>query len=285
MPFDPPPLHIACADGMRIAASRYCGGDRAAVLIAPALGVPRRFYEPFAQFLANEGHDVLSIDYRGIGESGRDCDAASIRLVDWGRLDVDAALRWLWENSKAPRRVLVGHSLGGQLPGLTAESEGLAALVLVGASCPDPRLYPLLPRLRMLLMWRVLTPLLSRNRPYFPARRIGFSSVDVPAGAMRDWARWGLSPDYLFDPRHGIDTARYAQLSMPTLAYSFSDDDFAVRAAVDALVARYPAARLDRRHIEVRRPDTIGHFGYFHPRMRDSLWAQTATWLDALEKG
>lgn len=171
------------------------------MLIAPALGVPRRFYQPFAQFLADEGYDVLSIDYRGIGESGRDGDVGSIRLADWGRLDVDAALRWLWENSQAPRRVLVGHSLGGQLPGLTPESEGLAALVLVGASCPDPRLYPLLPRLRMLLLWRVLTPLLSRNRPYFPARRIGFSSVDVPAGAMRDWARWGLSSDCLFDPR------------------------------------------------------------------------------------
>ncbi|MFA5939977.1 MAG: alpha/beta fold hydrolase [Sinimarinibacterium sp.] len=282
MPFDPAPLHIACADGAHIDASRYRGGDRAAVLIAPALGVPRRFYQPFAQFLAGQGYDVLSIDYRGIGDSGRDCDAASIRLADWGRLDVDAALRWLWENSTAQRRVLVGHSLGGQLPGLTSESEGLAALVLVGASCPDPRLYPLLPRLRMLLMWRVLTPLLSRNGPYFPARRIGFSSVDVPAGAMRDWARWGLSPGYLFDPRHALDTAHYAQMAVPMLAYSFSDDDFAVPAAVDALVARYPTAQIDRRHIDVRRPDAIGHFGYFQPRMRDRFWTQTADWLDAI---
>lgn len=282
MPFDPSPLQITCADGTAIEASRYCGGDRAAVLIAPALGVPRRFYQPFAQFLAGAGYDVLSIDYRGIGDSGRGCDVSSIRLVDWGRLDVDAALRWLWENSKAQRRVLVGHSLGGQLPGLTPESEGLAGLVLVGASCPYPGLYPLLPRLRMLLMWRVLTPLLSRNRSYFPARRIGFSSVDVPARAMRDWARWGLSPDYLFDPRHGLDTARYAQLSLPLLAYSFADDDFAVRAAVDALVARYPAARVDRRHVDVQRPESIGHFGYFSTRMRGSLWAQTADWLDTL---
>ena len=113
MPFDPSPPQIACADGAHNDASRYCGGDRAAVLIAPALGVPRRFYQPFAQFLAGEGYDVLSIDYRGIGESGRDCDAALIRLADWGCLDIDAALRWLRENSRAQRRGLVGHSLGG----------------------------------------------------------------------------------------------------------------------------------------------------------------------------
>ena len=136
----------------------------------------------------------------------------------------------------------------------------------------------------MLLLWRVLTPLLGRDRPYFPARRIGFSSVDVPAGAMRDWACWGLSPGYLFDPSHGLDTARYAQLSVPMLAYSFADDDFAVRAAVDALVTRYPAAQVDRRHIDVQRPDAVGHFGYFHPRCRDRFWAQTAGWLDALSE-
>lgn len=278
MAFDPAPLNIVCADGCRIEASRYRGGDRAAVLIAPALGVPRRFYDAYARFLAGHGHDVLSIDYRGVGAT--DCDIASVRLADWGRLDVDAGLRYLWEHSKAPRRVLVGHSLGAQLPGLTPESEGLAAMVAVGATCPYPSLYPLKPRLRMLLLWRVLIPLLSRGRSHFPARRIGFSSVDIPAGAARDWARWGLSRGYLFDSAHGLDTARYATLGMPLLAYSFADDDYAVRAAVDALMAQYPSAQIDRRHVGVPRKGHIGHFGYFSPRMQDSLWRDTADWLE-----
>jgi predicted alpha/beta hydrolase len=281
MAFDPSPLTLVCADGCRIDASRYCGGERAAVLIAPALGVPRRFYEPFARFLAGRGYDVLTIDYRGTSGSGQGCDVAAIRLVDWGRLDLDAALRHLWSESKATRRVLVGHSLGGQLPGLTAESEGLSAMVLIGASCPYPPLYPLIPRLRMLLLWCVLVPWLSRGRSHFPARRIGFSSIDIPAGAMRDWARWGLSRNYLFDPAHGLDTARYAALELPLLAYSFADDDYAVRPAVDALLARYSSARIDRRHIG--RPidgSRIGHFGYFSAKMRDSLWLHTADWLD-----
>jgi predicted alpha/beta hydrolase len=278
MPYDPSPLSIRCADGVELAATRHAGGDRAAVLIAPALGVPRRFYDSFAQYLAGRGFDVLSFDYRGLGESGRDCDPAAIRLADWARLDLAAALRWLWEHTPASRRVLLGHSLGGQLPGLTPESEGLNAIIAIGASAPYPRLYPLVPRLRMLLLWRVLVPLLTRGRSHFPARRIGFSSVDVPAGAMRDWARWGLRPEYLFDPALGLDTARYAQLALPLLAYSFADDD----PAVDALLQRYAAARIDHRHIGRPRDGRIGHFGYFHPRMRDSLWRDTADWLEAL---
>ena len=282
MPYDPAPLSIRCADGVELAATRFAGGDRIAVLIAPALGVPRRFYDAFAQYLAGRGCDVLSFDYRGLGESGGGCDPASIRLSDWARLDLDAALRWLWEHTPAHRRVLVGHSLGGQLPGLTPESEGLSAIVMIGASAPYPRLYPLRPRLRMLLLWRVLVPLLTQGRSHFPARRIGFSSVDVPAGPMRDWARWGLCRDYLFDPALGLDTSRYARLSLPLLAYSFADDDYAVRPAVEALLQRYTAACIEHRHIGRPREGRIGHFGYFHPRMCDSLWRDTADWLDAL---
>jgi predicted alpha/beta hydrolase len=281
MPFDSAPLRIRCDDGIELAASRFNGGDRAAMLIAPALGVPRRFYDRYAQYFAAHGFDVLSIDYRGIGESAGSERGSSLRLADSGQLDLDAALRWLWEHSPAAKRVYVGHSLGAQLPGLTPQSEALAAMVAIGGSCPDPRLYPLLPRLRMELLWRVLVPVLGRGRNRFPARRIGFSSIDIPTGPIRDWARWGLSPGYLFDPQHGLDTTRYARLNLPLLAYSFADDDYAVRAAVDALLAHYPAAQIERRHIGRPAKGQIGHFGYFHPRMHDSLWADTLRWLDA----
>ena len=64
MPFDPSPLQIACADGAHIDASRYCGGDRAAVLIAPALGVPRRFYQAFAQFYRFAAGEVANAAFR-----------------------------------------------------------------------------------------------------------------------------------------------------------------------------------------------------------------------------
>lgn len=282
MAFDPAPLRIACADGIELAASRFCGGRRAAMLIAPALGVPRRFYDRYAQFFAGHGYDVLSIDYRGSGGSGGAERGARLRLADSGRLDLDAALHRLWAHSAASKRVFVGHSLGGQLPGLAPLSEHLAAMIAIGASIPDPRLYPLLPRWRMRLLWRVLVPLLGRGRDRFPARRIGFSSIDLPAGPMRDWARWGLSAGYLFDPAHGLDTQRYARLAMPLLAYSFADDDYAVRPAVDALLARYPSARIERRHIGRPRQGQIGHFGYFHPRMQDSLWTDTLRWLDGV---
>ena len=39
------------------------------VLIVSAMGVPQRFYADFAEWLASQGHAVMSFDYRGVGES------------------------------------------------------------------------------------------------------------------------------------------------------------------------------------------------------------------------
>jgi predicted alpha/beta hydrolase len=272
-------LSLRCDDGCRLAATRVCGGDAVGVVIASALGVPRRFYLPFARYLAERGADVLCFDYRGIDGSGAQADLAALKLEDWARLDLQAALcaQQAWSRRAL---ALIGHSLGGQLPGLVPAAEQLDRLVLVGASSPWAPLYPLRPRLRMQLLWRVLIPWFSRGRTMFPARTVGLSSIDIPSNAVRDWSRWGLSRDYLFDPRHGLDLSRYARLRLPLLSYSFADDDFAVRPAIERLLCHYSVAAIERRHIGKPLHGSIGHFGYFRPAMRDSLWVPTADWLE-----
>ncbi len=271
-------LSLSCDDGCSLAATRVCGGNAVGVVIASALGVPRRFYLPFARYLAGRGCDVLCFDNRGIDGSGREADLKQLALSDWATQDLQAALRA--QQARSPQALaLLGHSLGGQLTGLVPAAEQLDKLVLVGASSPWAPLYPLRPRLRMQLLWRVLIPWFGRGRAMFPARKVGLSSIDIPTNAVRDWSRWGLSPDYLFDPRHGLDVSRYARLCMPLLSYSFADDDFAVRPAVERLLRHYSAAAIERRHIGKPLHGSIGHFGYFRPAMRDSLWAQTADWL------
>lgn len=268
-------------DGVTLQADIWrsqAGPSRGAIVIAPALGVPRAFYARYAAYLASRGFDVLVFDYRGIAGSGAELDLAEVRLEHWGERDLQAALLAARADFGDGPLFLVGHSIGGQLAGLAAASESLAGLVLVAASAPYPDRYPLRDRLRIELMWRVLVPLLGRGR-VFPARKVGFASVDLPGSVVRRWRDWGLSRDYLFDPRHGLDTARYARLSQPLLAWSFDDDSYASRAAVEALLCHYPAARLEHRHVAPAPGKLLGHFGYFRESQRDTLWAQTADWL------
>jgi predicted alpha/beta hydrolase len=279
---DPRPFTVHCDDRYPLNLQAFVpDAARSAVCIAPALGVPSRFYLPFASFLAGRGFATTVFDYRGSGAStgwpqrGRD-----MRMEHWGRLDIDAVLGWIRRELKPRRLFLVGHSAGAQLPGLAAESEKLDAMVCVAGSAPHLRHYPLRfwPTLATTLY--VLGPLLSTGRDRFPAQRTGLGTTSVAAGVVAQWCRWARSRDYLFDRAHGLDTSRYARLSLPILSYCFHDDSYATPAATDALLQRYSAARIERRLVERPAQGVIGHFGFFRDRFRDTLWRETADWLE-----
>lgn len=273
---------LICEDGVSLRASLWTvPGDaaHAVVVVAPALGVPHGFYARHASYLNTRGFDVLSFDYRGVAGSGAELDVDDIELAHWGTRDLEAALQAARVQARGRAVLLVGHSIGGQIAGLAAASETLAGLVLVAASAPHPSRYRLRDRLGIELMWRVLVPLFGRGRS-FPARRLGFASIDLPGSIMRRWRQWGLSRDYLFDARHGLDVRRYARLRQPLLAYSFTDDSYASRAAVEALLQQYSTARIDHRHVAPASGRSLGHFGYFRESQRDTLWRDTADWLE-----
>jgi predicted alpha/beta hydrolase len=279
----PESITLNCADGYPLAAKYFSANPtRAVVVVAPALGVPTRFYAAYASYLAGRGFSVLTFDYRGSGDSangprrGRD-----MRMEDWGRLDIDAALAWARQEYKSKKLFLVGHSAGAQLPGLAPGSEALDGMILVAGSAPHLRHYPVKSWPMLCLTWHVLGPLLSWRRDDFPARQTGLGSTRVAAGVVRQWARWARTRDYLFDQKHGIDTSRYARLALPVLSYCFADDSYATPAATDALLAHYPVARVDRRVVPRLAQGTIGHFGFFRESSADSLWRESAGWLEA----
>lgn len=278
---EPQKISLSCTDGFVLAADYFpAPQNQGAVLIAPALGVPRRIYSAFARYLAERGLSVLTLDYRGTGDSvqgpvrGKD-----MRMADWGQLDIEAALGWLQREQAARKLFLIGHSAGGQLPGLAAASEQLAAMIFVGASRPRLDYYPLRDRIGPGLLWKILIPLFSGRRDMYPSKRLGFSSVDVATGVMREWAAWAGGPAYLFSPEFKLDTARYRQLALPILSYCFLDDAYAPPAAVNALLEEYSAAQITRREIPRPARGQIGHFGYFRDTHRDTLWKESADWL------
>lgn len=271
-----------CADGFELPATIFApDAPRAVLVIAAAMGVPRRYYKAFAADMAARGIAAVTFDYRGIGDA-RDGlrDPAATTFQDWGRLDLHTVLEQAFARFPGKPVFLAGHSAGAQIPGFTPLSEKLAGMVFVAGPRPhvsqDRGSY----RIFSTLWWYVLVPLGSLGR-WFPARKLGFSSVDVPAGVTREWGRWARSTRYLFSPEHGIDTHRYAKLRLPLLAFSFSDDLYTPRASAEALLSEYPAATVTRR--EVRPAEVgaraIGHLGFFREALRDSLWKETAEWI------
>lgn len=271
---------IPAADHTALAGTMWARAGAPGVIIAPGVGIERRFYRQFASWLHESGFAVVTYDYRGIGESkAAGVAGPDATLSAWSRNDTSGALRWALREL-SDEIVFVGHSGGGQMFGMVEQAPAVKACVLVTAQSGYWRHWRGPRRIALALLWYLLMPGLTRLVGHFPGRLLGLGA-NLPAGAAREWASWCRSPGYLFDHITEADRRRYARLSLPMVSWSFTDDWYAPRPAVDALLARYGSAQIESRHIApcevgLRK---IGHFGFFRPQSAQ-LWRSTVSWIE-----
>ncbi len=290
---DPLLLSVRADDGYELGGFcwRHASGKagRPVVIVNPATSVRCRYYGRFAAWLHRHGFDVLTYDYRGIGESR----PASLRgfeagWIDWGRLDFEAMLRHALEHFPGQPVHVVAHSVGGFLVGLAPSSDRIERVFTMGAQFAYWRDYDRRRLPGMLLKWHVVMPALTRAFGYFPGKRLDWLE-DTPRGVVRDWT--ARHPRFEDTWRHGslvLDEAerrtlveRFAAVRAPTLALSVSDDEFGTVAAIERLLAYYRGSA--RTHLHLAPADIglreIGHFAFFHNRFEHTLWKLPLDWL------
>ncbi len=253
----------------------------AAVVVASATGVPRRIYEGVARCLAEAGMAVLTFDYRGIGGSrqGHSIRADDARMQDWGRLDLEGALRWMRQAYPGAPLLVLGHSAGGQLIGLAPSARHVAGAAIVGSQLGWAGHWPWPWRGLMWAAWHALIPGLTGVAGYLPMRAFG-QGEDLPAGVAREWAAWGRRRNYLFDALEPEVRETYAALRFPVRALHITDDLYAPRRGVEALAACY-GGPTEVRSISPAEAgaDRIGHFGWVRPRFQESIWTPIRDWF------
>jgi predicted alpha/beta hydrolase len=287
---------IPATDGYPLGATIHSadnGGHPTNVaIINSATGVKASYYSRYARFLAAHGYIAITYDYRGIGasrpESLRGLKASKF---DWGNKDFEGVLNWAGQEFPSARIVVVGHSIGGVVPGFSPSNSRIDRMLTVGAQYAYWKDYALPARYSMFLKWHVFMPLLTRLLGYFPGRRLGWLE-DLPTGVAYEWAfrkatleaQAGSSPSLRPHVQRAADPTRYfPSLRCPMLAYGITDDPYATPPAVLRLLAYYTGC--ERSYVQVR-PDElqlpqIGHFAFFHDRFRDTLWRETLAWLDS----
>lgn len=129
------PVALHCGNGVSLhghlwRAPRVPAGR---IIINPATGVLARYYHRYAAFLATHGFEILTWDYRGIGLSRpADLRGCGYRWRDWGERDFATVLAFMAGRSGGPL-IVVGHSIGGFLPGLAQGAERIDRMLTVGA--------------------------------------------------------------------------------------------------------------------------------------------------------
>lgn len=277
------PVDIHSADGVLLKGHRWSAAKAAAeglVVINPATGVKANYYHHYARFLSAHGFEVLTFDYRGIGLSRPErLERCGWDWRQWGERDVETMIG-LALTSDLPVSV-VGHSIGGVLPGYAPSASRLARMLTMGAQYAWWRDYPTDRRRRMFLKWHVLMPALTAVTGYFPGRRLNWLE-DLPDGVAYQWGRGGSELEGRLKPKMRAPIlARFAAVRAPVLAIGVTDDPFGTRAAISRAHGYYSGAALTKVMLapEDLGVERIGHFDLFHARHATGFWLDTLLWL------
>lgn len=259
-------------------------GTRGTVLINGATAVPQTYYQRFARFAAYRGYRVVTYDYRGIGASRSGPSRREpATMHDWGNVDAACAFAYARSITKGGPLVGIGHSFGGQTIGLTDSWRGADAAVLVASQLGYWGHWPPAVRWRYAAMWYGVVPAATAAFGHLPGW-MGLGQ-DLPKGVAREWAKWCRHPHYLLghEPQARM---RFSRFEVPTLFFSFSDDEYAPPSAVDALVSLLPPKSV---HHVAFTPDEVGgkvgHFGFFKPAYEAALWHPAVEWIDRAISG
>jgi len=237
-------IPAVAADGHRsLLQARIPEAPTATLLWLPGMGIAARHFLPFADALAERGIAVFVHDWRGIGSSS----LRAGRRVDWGyrellTLDLPACEAAIDATVPGVRRIVGGHSLGGQLAScrLALAPRTAQALWLVASGVPYWLAFP--PRTRWWLpmayqAMRSIAGLCGK----LPGRRIGFGGEEART-LIRDWTRCGLTGRYA---AAGLDLDLEAELrrvDVPVRAVRMKHDWLGPESSLRALLAKMPAA-------------------------------------------
>ncbi|GAA4564062.1 alpha/beta fold hydrolase [Micromonospora coerulea] len=272
-------------DGARIGVQTYPDPagvpDAPVVLIWPAMGVRARYYRPFAAALHAAGLGVVVVDLRGTGEStpapGRSCRYGYAELAG----DIAAVLAALKPRLDGRTRVLLGHSLGGQVAVLHQalhDADAVDGLALVAVGLPWWRGYP------GRRGWGVLPytqgiAAIARLLGVWPGWGFGGRQA---RGVIRDWAYTARTGRF---PRlDGVDAeAAVRSVRTPVLAISVDDDQYTPHATLDHLCAKLTAAPVTRHRYTVAEAGApLDHFTWV--RAAAPLAARVAGFAAALPR-
>ncbi|KAA1427937.1 alpha/beta hydrolase family protein [Nocardioides antri] len=243
---------------------------RGVVLVVPAMATPSSYYAPLATHLAARGWRTVTFDYRGMGSRAE--MKAEPADVDRWFADVRTILDAVADDADGLPVTWIGHSLGGQMVPFVDHTR-LASVITVSAG--DGYWRRNQPGVRWIapFLWRVVAPLAIRVAGYYPGDRLNMVG-DLPAGAMRQWGRWCLHPEYL-QADHPEAPELFAEVKAPMMSLSFTDDELMSADSIRHLHDWYSNAALVRQRFSPDQLDgrRLGHHGFFRSANAD-LWEE-----------
>lgn len=278
-------IKIKCADDFELAATIYKPDSsiKAAIMIAPATGIKRGFYNSFATYLAENAYGVICFDNRGIGDSkSGNINSVDASLINWGKLDMTSVLQALEANFPQQNYHLIGHSAGGQLVGLMENATKIKSMFNFASSSGSLKnmQYPF-----KFSAWFFLNLYIPFNNLLFGktnSQWIGMGEP-LPKKVARQWQKWCNSKGYVeADFGKEIKKHNFYDLYFPSMWLYATDDGIANYKNVKDMTRIYSNSKVSITEIDPKKlgKKSLDHMGFFSSKNKD-LWQQAINWFDA----
>ena len=248
------------------------------LIIAPAVEVVQKDYEKFAVHFQRLGYNVVTFDYRGIGDSAplflKGFDAG---LQQWAVQDIDAVIRFVRSAFPGNEIIFIGHGIGGELIGLAQASQYINKLALVSSSLSCKKYWSWRGQLKITVL-KTAARLANKWFGYFPGTRFGMRR-DLPKGVMNELTEWCDNPNGLFDV---YPENNYRKLEVPLFAFSFANDWMTPDRSVRKLLGYFSSASITWYHIHPKELGLNGkkNYCFFETQLQTSTWVMLQQWLN-----
>ncbi len=254
-------------DGAINTASIFFGSKNAAttLICLPAMGVRASFYNVFAEGLSKKGFNVITIDWRGKGKSS----VSASRKEDFGYQTIIDDLETLFSLVEVwfpnTQKVIVGHSLGGQIGSLfTAKFPNqVDKLILVTSGSVYYKGWIGWKKGALKIAGHLFVPF-SNLLGYFPNKYIGFGGKEART-FMKDLSCNVLTGEYkMHDSKFNYENA-FKKMNKSVLSISVKNDFYISAESEENLISKYSAnSNIEKIQVnnEQAKIENLNHFNW-----------------------
>ncbi|WP_297513847.1 alpha/beta fold hydrolase [Flavobacterium sp.] len=278
---------IETRDGLKLSATirRPLTEIKGVVQMNSGTGIPQKVYSNLAIYLTQSGYVTVTYDYRGIGNSKpKSLKGFEAKIEDWGILDMTSIFDWIINEFPNEKKIIIGHSIGGQLVGLMDNYHKIDKLILIASSTGYWKDMSSPYKLLMPPLWFLFIPLTTFIYGYANAKKIR-QGENLPKGVAIQWRNWCINPNYFDDHFQKSNTRLFFdKLTIPLKSIQITDDPIANEITCNKILKYYNAAKIE---IEKIRPEQlgvkkIGHTGFFSRQFKDTLWKNLKTDIEKI---
>jgi predicted alpha/beta hydrolase len=270
-------IQVKAKDGFNISAiiRHPTAAPKGVIQVNCGTGIPQKVYANLASFLTENGYITVTYDYRGIGLSKpKSLNGFVATIKDWGVIDMTSVFDWILNEYPSEQKIVIGHSMGGQLVGLMENNQKIDQLFLIASSTGYWKDMSSPYKWLMPPLWFLFIPITIAIYGFANAKKIR-QGEGLPKGVALQWRKWCISPNYFeTDFATSKTPLFFDKIRIPLKSIQITDDPIANNITANKLLCYYKNAKINIDKVSPKElnVDKIGHTGFFSRKFKETLW-------------